>query len=109
MGAELARRQSSVGFTLEDFEAVLDPMAVDGKEALGSMGDDSPLAVLSERYRPMSHFFRQNFSQVTNPPIDSLREQYQMSLKTRLGNLGNILDESITFRGLRIRAVAPAP
>ncbi|MDP7196084.1 MAG: glutamate synthase central domain-containing protein, partial [SAR202 cluster bacterium] len=54
--------------------------------------DDTPLAVLSDRYRPLYHFFRQNFSQVTNPPIDSLRENKVMSLKTRFGNLGNILD-----------------
>jgi len=67
-------------------------MAEDAKEATGSMGDDTPLAVLSDRYRPLYHFFRQNFSQVTNPPIDSLRENKVMSLKTRFGNLGNILD-----------------
>ena len=54
------------------------------------MGDDTPLAVLSDKYRPLHHFFRQN-SQVTNPPIDSLREYNVMSLTTRLGNLGNIL------------------
>ena len=58
------------------------------------MGDDTPLAVLSNRYRGLHHFFRQNFSQVTNPPIDSLRERHVMTLRTRLGNLGNILDES---------------
>ena len=57
------------------------------------MGDDTPLAVLSDRYRGLHHFFRQNFSQVTNPPIDSLRERRVMSLRTRLGNLGNILAE----------------
>ena len=67
-------------------------MAEDAKEAIGSMGDDTPLAVLSDKYRPLYHFFRQNFSQVTNPPIDSLRENKVMSLKTRFGNLGNILD-----------------
>ena len=68
-------------------------MVEDGKEAVGSMGDDTPLAVLSDQYRGLHHFFRQNFSQVTNPPIDSLRERRVMSLRTRLGNLGNILDE----------------
>jgi glutamate synthase (NADPH/NADH) large chain len=57
------------------------------------MGDDTPLAVLSDQYRGLHHFFRQNFSQVTNPPIDSLRERRVMSLRTRLGNLGNVLDE----------------
>jgi len=67
-------------------------MVEDAKEATGSMGDDTPLAVLSDKYRPLYHFFRQNFSQVTNPPIDSLRENKVMSLKTRFGNLGNILD-----------------
>ncbi|HSG34449.1 MAG TPA: glutamate synthase central domain-containing protein, partial [Sphingomonadaceae bacterium] len=59
----------------------------------GSMGDDTPIAVLSDAYRGVHHFFRQNFSQVTNPPIDSLRERQVMTLRTRLGNLGNILDE----------------
>ena len=62
------------------------------EEASGSMGDDTPVAVLSSHFRPVSHYFRQNFSQVTNPPIDSLRENKVMSLKTRFGNLGNILD-----------------
>jgi len=88
---ELTRRQAAAGFSLEDLEMILAPMVEDGKEAIGSMGDDSPLAVLSERYRPLSHFFRQNFSQVTNPPIDPLRETNVMSLKTRFKNLGNIL------------------
>jgi len=87
----LVRRQAAAGLTLEDLEMVLAPMIEEGKEALGSMGDDSPLAVLSEQYRPLSHFFRQNFSQVTNPPIDPLRETRVMSLKTRFKNLGNIL------------------
>ena len=73
---------------------ILHPMVEDGKEAVGSMGDDAPLAVLSDTYRGMHHYFRQNFSQVTNPPIDSLRERNVMTLRTRLGNLGNILDES---------------
>ena len=93
-GEELRRRQVAAGYTLEDMEHVLSPMVEDGKEALASMGDDTPPAVLSNQYRPMSHFFRQNFSQVTNPPIDSLRETRVMSLKTRFGNLKNVLDES---------------
>lgn len=91
---ELRRRQIAAGFTVEELESVLAPMAEDGKEALASMGDDTPPAVLSSGYRPLSHFFRQNFSQVTNPPIDSLRETRVMSLKTRFGNLKNVLDES---------------
>jgi glutamate synthase (NADPH) large chain len=89
----LRRRQVAAGWSLEDLELILQPMAETGKEAVGSMGDDTPLAVLSERHRGLHHFFRQNFSQVTNPPIDSLRERQVMTLKTRLGNLGNILDE----------------
>ncbi|MTH76544.1 glutamate synthase large subunit [Paracoccus aestuariivivens] len=93
-GDELRRRQIAAGYTIEEIETMLTPMAEDGKEALASMGDDTPPAVLSGQYRPMSHFFRQNFSQVTNPPIDSLRETRVMSLKTRFGNLKNVLDES---------------
>ncbi|MCE3519886.1 hypothetical protein LXJ58_34595, partial [Escherichia coli] len=73
-------------------ELILSPMVEGGKEAVGSMGDDTPLAVISDKPRLISQFFRQNFSQVTNPPIDSLRERYVMSLKTRFGNLANILD-----------------
>ena len=92
-GEALVRRQAAAGMTLEDLELVLAPMVEDGKEAIGSMGDDTPLAVLSDGYRPLSHFFRQNFSQVTNPPIDPLRETGVMSLKTRFKNLGNILIE----------------
>ncbi len=91
-GENLRRRQYTFGISLEDLELILHPMAEDAKEATGSMGDDTPLAVLSDRYRPLYHFFRQNFSQVTNPPIDSLRENKVMSLKTRFGNLGNILN-----------------
>ncbi|WP_136163599.1 glutamate synthase large subunit [Sphingomonas flavalba] len=90
--AELSRRQVAAGQTLEDMEMILSPMVEDGKEAIGSMGDDTPLAVISEKPRLISQFFRQNFSQVTNPPIDSLRESNVMSLKTRFGNLANILD-----------------
>ncbi len=89
----LRRRQLAFGWSLEELELILHPMVEDAKEAVGSMGDDTPLAVLSDQYRGLHHFFRQNFSQVTNPPIDSLREKRVMTLRTRLGNLGNILDE----------------
>jgi glutamate synthase (NADPH/NADH) large chain len=92
-GDALRRRQIAAGYTIEELEQILAPMAEDGKETLASMGDDTPSAVLSKMYRPLSHFFRQNFSQVTNPPIDSLREFRVMSLKTRFGNLKNVLDE----------------
>ena len=90
--AELARRQVAAGQTMEDMELILSPMVEGGKEAIGSMGDDTPLAVISDKPRLISQFFRQNFSQVTNPPIDSLRERHVMSLRTRFGNLANILD-----------------
>ncbi len=89
---ELLRRQAAAGFTLETLELILAPMAESAKEAVGSMGDDTAPAVLTTAYRPMSHFFRQNFSQVTNPPIDPLREGRVMSLRTRFKNLGNVLD-----------------
>ena len=91
-GNDLRKRQFLSGYSIEDLEMILHPMVEEGKEATGSMGDDTPVAVLSSHHRPISHYFRQNFSQVTNPPIDSLRENKVMSLKTRFGNLGNILD-----------------
>ena len=93
-GDALRIRQIAAGYSIEELEQILTPMAEGGKEALASMGDDTPSAVLSKAYRPLSHYFRQNFSQVTNPPIDSLREYRVMSLKTRFGNLKNVLDES---------------
>ncbi|MBS0480158.1 MAG: glutamate synthase large subunit, partial [Proteobacteria bacterium] len=90
--AELLRRQVAAGQTIEDMELILSSMVETAKEAVGSMGDDTPLAVISDQPRLISQFFRQNFSQVTNPPIDSLRERHVMSLKTRFSNLANILD-----------------
>jgi len=100
---ELRRRQFLAGVNIEDLELILHPMVEDMKEAIGSMGDDTPIAVLSDQYRPLAHFFRQNFSQVTNPPIDSLRENEVMSLKTRFGNTGNILDfENLTEENIYV-------
>ncbi|MEX0298986.1 MAG: glutamate synthase large subunit [Kordiimonas sp.] len=98
-GEDLRRRQIVAGLSHEDLELILQPQVMTGKEAIGSMGDDTPLAVLSSQYRNLSHYFRQNFSQVTNPPIDSLREQRVMSLKTRFGNFANVLDEGHTQAG----------
>ena len=74
-GAELRKRQHTFGYSLEDLELILHPMAEDAKEATGSMGDDTPLAVLSDKYRPLYHYFRQNFSQVTNPPIELIKRK----------------------------------
>jgi len=95
-GETLRRRQLAVGMTLEELETILHPMVEDAAEPTGSMGDDTPIAVLSEQPRGLHHYFRQNFAQVTNPPIDSLRETRVMSLRTRLGNLGNVLDQDAT-------------
>jgi glutamate synthase (NADPH) large chain len=99
---DLRRRQVAAGQTMEDMELILAPMVEDAKEAVGSMGDDAPLAVISDLPRNLSHFFRQNFSQVTNPPIDSLRETRVMSLKTRFSNLTNILDDEATQAGVMV-------
>ena len=92
----IRRMQHAIGQTMEDVELILHPMAESAKEGVGSMGDDTPLQVIARKYRGFHHFFRQNFSQVTNPPIDSLRERRVMSLNTRFGNDGNFLafDES---------------
>ncbi len=90
-GEKLMRAQLACGRSREELDLILKPMAEQGKESVGSMGDDTPLAVLSDQYRPLSHFFRQKFSQVTNPPIDPLRETRVMGLKTRFRNLRNIL------------------
>ncbi|MGH9383859.1 MAG: glutamate synthase large subunit [Vicinamibacterales bacterium] len=86
--------QRIFGYTSEEIELIVRPMAEEGKEAIGSMGDDTPLAVLSPRRRLLPDFFRQRFAQVTNPPVDSLREQCVMSLRTLLGRRGRLLDES---------------
>jgi glutamate synthase (NADPH/NADH) large chain len=93
---EIRQLQHAIGQTLEDVEQIIHPMAEMAKEGVGSMGDDTPLQVIAKKYRGFHHFFRQNFSQVTNPPIDSLRERRVMSLNTRFGNDGNFLafDES---------------
>ena len=90
----LRQRKIAAGYTMEELELILHPMVEEAKEATGSMGDDTPIAILSDKYRPLSHFFRQKFSQVTNPPIDSIREQSRMSLKTRFGNLRDVLDSN---------------
>ena len=87
------RYQKVFGYSREDLETVIKPMAVDGKEPIGSMGTDVPLAVLSNRPQHITSYFKQFFAQVTNPPIDPIRERLIMSLATFIGNNGNILDE----------------
>ncbi len=96
-GGDLRLRQIAAGYSREVLEYILHPLVADAREPIGSMGDDTPLAVLSNQPRNLSHFFRQNFSQVTNPPIDSLREHRVMSLKTRFGNFGNVLDHESSY------------
>jgi glutamate synthase (NADPH) large chain len=90
----LLKRQITNGFTSEDLRMILGPMATSGKEAIGSMGIDSPLAVLSHQSQHISYYFKQLFAQVTNPPIDSIRERSIMSLISFVGSADNILTES---------------
>ncbi|HEV2379551.1 MAG TPA: glutamate synthase large subunit [Terriglobia bacterium] len=86
--------QRACGYTEEDIDLLLRPMAAEKKEAVGSMGDDSPLAALSHQPRPLYHYFRQMFAQVTNPPIDPLRESLVMSLNLYLGSRHSVLVET---------------
>ncbi|MEW6635751.1 MAG: glutamate synthase large subunit, partial [Actinomycetota bacterium] len=92
--ASLFQRQLAFGYTIEDKRILLAPMARDGKEPDGSMGTDTPLAVLSERPQLLFSYFKQHFAQVTNPPIDPLREELVMSLKMSLGPEQNLFDET---------------
>lgn len=85
--------QQVFGYTSEDLEKVIAPMATEGKEPVGSMGSDIPLAVLSDQPQHLSSYFKQLFAQVTNPPIDPIRERLVMSLATYVGNSGNLLEE----------------
>lgn len=85
--------QKAFGYSTEDIETLIKPMAIDGKEPVGSMGTDVPLAVLSEQPQHISSYFKQLFAQVTNPPIDPIRERLVMSLASYVGNNGNLLAE----------------
>ncbi len=88
----LLQRQQMFGHTHEEHRLLLAPMARDGKEALGSMGNDTPPAVLSDRARPLYDYFKQLFAQVTNPPLDAIREELVTSLYARVGSEANLLD-----------------
>jgi glutamate synthase (NADPH) large chain len=90
---QLLRAQKAFGYTHEDIIELLKPMGNSGKEPLGSMGADNPLAVLSDRPQNLSHYFKQLFAQVTNPPIDPIREKIIMDLRTYVGGFKNILTE----------------
>jgi glutamate synthase domain-containing protein 2/glutamate synthase domain-containing protein 1/glutamate synthase domain-containing protein 3 len=93
VGEDLVRRQLAFGFTKEEVTSILRPMATQGKEAISSMGDDTPIEALSLVHRPVSHLLKQRFAQVTNPPIDHLREREVMSIRTRLGPRASLLTE----------------
>jgi glutamate synthase domain-containing protein 2/glutamate synthase domain-containing protein 1/glutamate synthase domain-containing protein 3 len=90
----IAQRMGAFGYTREELKMVLTPMAVNGQEPIGSMGDDTPLAVLSNKPKLLFNYFKQLFAQVTNPPIDPLREGLVMSLMSFAGKKKNILDET---------------
>jgi glutamate synthase (NADPH/NADH) large chain len=102
---DLAHKQRYFNITLETIDQVIEPMIKDGKEAIGSMGDDTPLAAFSEN-RPFAHFFKQKFAQVTNPPIDPIREKIVMSLNTGFGEIRNILQET-PQTAKRLKTVSP--
>ena len=90
----LLTRQQVHGYTIEDLRLLMAPMAINGQEAVGSMGNDTPLAVLSDRPHLLFDYFKQLFAQVTNPPIDPIREDLVMSLKTTVGAEQNLFDET---------------
>jgi glutamate synthase (NADPH/NADH) large chain len=90
---QIFKYQKAFGYTTEDIETIIAPMAIDGKEPVGSMGSDVPLAVLSDQPQHLSSYFKQLFAQVTNPPIDPIRERLVMSLAAFAGNNGNLLQE----------------
>lgn len=102
----LIERQRYFNITQEVVEQVIEPMMRDGKEAVGSMGDDTPLAAFSSVQRNFSDYFKQRFAQVTNPPIDPIREKVVMSLNTGFGETHNILDE-IPSHANRLKAISP--
>ncbi|MEO7412159.1 MAG: glutamate synthase large subunit [Opitutaceae bacterium] len=100
----LLHRQIAFGYTFEDQRLILAPMARDGVEAIGSMGNDTPLAVLSNKSRLLYDYFKQLFAQVTNPPIDSIREELITSSETRLGSEGNLLNpEPLACRRIELK------
>ncbi len=87
-------RQQAFGYTIEDLRLLMAPMAINGQEAVGSMGTDTPLAVLSDKPQLLFNYFKQLFAQVTNPPIDPIREELVMSLKATLGSEQNLFEET---------------
>src|SRR5664280_1813420 len=88
----LLDRQQAFGYTQEDLKFLMTPMATTGEEAVGSMGNDTPISALSVKPKPLFTYFKQNFAQVTNPPIDPIREELVMSLVSIIGPRPNLLD-----------------
>ena len=103
----LLDRQQAFGFTQEDLKFLIAPMATAGEEAIGSMGNDSPLAVLSDKNKPLFNYFKQLFAQVTNPPIDPIREAIVMSLVSFIGPKPNLLDINQVNPPMRMEVSQP--
>ena len=103
----LLDRQQAFGYTQEDLKFLIAPMAANGEEALGSMGNDSPLAVLSDKNKPLYNYFKQLFAQVTNPPIDPIREAIVMSLVSFVGPKPNLLDINQVNPPMRLEVAQP--
>ena len=105
--ASLLDLQQAFGYSQEDLKFLMTPMAAAAEEAVGSMGNDSPLAVLSNKDKPLYHYFRQLFAQVTNPPIDPIREQMVMSLVSFIGPKPNLLDLNNVNPPIRLEVAQP--
>ena len=103
----LLDRQQAFGYTQEDIKIVLMPMAASGQEAIGSMGADNPVAVLSDHAKHLSNYFKQNFAQVTNPPIDPIREESVMSLVSLIGPRPNLLGLNEAGNHKRLEVTQP--
>ncbi|MGY6571023.1 MAG: glutamate synthase central domain-containing protein, partial [Salinarimonas sp.] len=103
----LLDRQQVFGYTQEDLKLLMEPMAVTGQEAVGSMGTDTPISALSDKAKLLYTYFKQNFAQVTNPPIDPIREELVMSLVSFIGPRPNILDLEGTSRRKRLEVRQP--
>jgi glutamate synthase (NADPH/NADH) large chain len=105
--ATLLDRQQAFGYTQEDIKFLMTPMAATGQEAIGSMGADNPVAVLSNRSKPLANYFKQNFAQVTNPPIDPIREELVMSLVSLIGPRPNLLGYASAGNHMRLEVCQP--
>jgi hypothetical protein len=107
LDVRLLDRQQAFGYTQEDVRLLMEPMALQGEEAIGSMGNDAALPVLSNKTKPLYNYFKQLFAQVTNPPIDSIREQMVMSLVSFIGPKPNLLDINNINPPMRLEVSQP--